>query len=379
MEKAINVTLQLLQVMQQYKASDLFVSAGLPPAVKVNGQLLPLSEQKLSADNTLAMGMALMNSHQQQVFTAHKELNFSMEKPGFGRFRVNVFMQQGSVGLVFRNTGFDIPKLEDLGLHSSVRDVAMAKNGLVLIAGAAGSGKSTTLAAMIDYRNTHSQGHIVTVEDPIEFMHTPKQCLVIQREIGTDTSSWKSALTNAMRQAPDVLMIGEILDREAMEQAITHAQTGHLVLATLHANNANQAINRVLTFYSEAHYNQVLIDLSLNLRACISQRLVPRFDSEGRVLVQEILYQSSFASKLIEKGNITALKDLMAKSNEVGMQTFDQHLFQLYRSGVISLDSTIAFADSADDMRLMIKLNRSIDVDADRVDTDAAEITINMD
>jgi twitching motility protein PilU len=319
--------------------------------------MTPVSNQSLTPQHTTELARALMNDRQAQEFEASRECNFAISPPGIGRFRVNSFVQQQRVGIVLRTITTTIPKIEDLGLPHVLKDVVMAKRGIVLVVGATGSGKSTTLAAMIGYRNENSYGHIITIEDPIEFVHDHKNCLVTQREVGVDTESWEAALKNTLRQAPDVILIGEIRDRETMDHAIAFAETGHLCLATLHANSSNQALDRIINFFPEERRAQLLMDLSLNLRAMISQRLIPKREGKGRAAAIEIMLNSPLISDLIFKGEVHEIKAIMAKSRELGMQTFDQALFDLYEAGLISYEDAIRNADSMNELRLQIKLH----------------------
>ncbi|MFP5406826.1 MAG: PilT/PilU family type 4a pilus ATPase, partial [Gammaproteobacteria bacterium] len=337
--------------------SDLFLTADFPPAIKVDGKVTKVSPQPLTGQHTLALARAVMNDKQVAEFEAHKEVNFAISPPGIGRFRVNAFMQLGRVGIVLRTIKTAIPDFEELGLPNVLRDLALTKRGLIIVVGATGSGKSNTLAAIIGHRNEHSHGHIVTIEDPVEFVHPHRNCIVTHREVGVDTESWEVALKNTLRQAPDVIMIGEIRDREGMEHAVTFAETGHLCLATLHSNSANQALDRIVNFFPEERRLQLLMDLSLNLRAVISQRLIPLATSKGRVPAVEILLNSPLVSDLIFKGDVAQIKEVMKKSRELGMQTFDQALFELYESGRISYEDALRNADSVNDLRLNIKLN----------------------
>jgi twitching motility protein PilU len=356
-DQAIKFVHELLRAMVAKKASDLFITAGFPPAFKVDGKMTPVSNQSLTPQHTTELARALMNDRQAQEFEASRECNFAISPPGIGRFRVNSFVQQQRVGIVLRTITTTIPKIEDLGLPHVLKDVVMAKRGIVLVVGATGSGKSTTLAAMIGYRNENSYGHIITIEDPIEFVHDHKNCLVTQREVGVDTESWEAALKNTLRQAPDVILIGEIRDRETMDHAIAFAETGHLCLATLHANSSNQALDRIINFFPEERRAQLLMDLSLNLRAMISQRLIPKREGKGRAAAIEIMLNSPLISDLIFKGEVHEIKAIMAKSRELGMQTFDQALFDLYEAGLISYEDAIRNADSMNELRLQIKLH----------------------
>jgi len=356
-EQATSYLNSLLKTMLVRKASDLFVSNDFPPSVKIDGKMTPITQQRLGPIHTKALAYATMNERQRAEFEVEKECNFAINPQGIGRFRVNIFVQQGHVGMVLRTITTEIPKFADLQLPPVLKDVAMTKRGLVILVGGTGSGKSTSLAAMIDYRNEHSHGHIITIEDPVEYVHKNKNCLVTHREVGADTNSWFAALKNTLRQAPDVILIGEIRDRDTMEYAIAFAETGHLCMATLHANSANQALDRIINFFPEERRTQLLMDLSLNLKAVVSQRLVPRKDGSGRRAAIEILLNSPFVSDLIFKGEVHALKEIMAKSAELGMQTFDQALFALFESGEIGYEDTLRNADSVSELRLNIKLN----------------------
>lgn len=346
----------LLKLMLTKKASDLFITVGFPPAMKIDGKMTPVSNQVLTAAHTADIARAIMNDKQAAEFEASKECNFAVSPAGIGRFRVNAFVQQARVGLVMRTITTKIPSFDDLGLPAVLKDVAMTKRGLVIFVGGTGSGKSTSLAAMIGYRNENSFGHIITIEDPVEYVHEHKNCIITQREVGVDTDSWESALKNTLRQAPDVILIGEIRDRETMDHAIAFAETGHLAMGTLHANSANQALDRIINFFPEERRAQLLMDLSLNLKAVISQRLIPKRDGKGRSAAIEILLNSPLISDLIFKGEVHGIKEIMSKSNELGMQTFDQALFNLYEADQISYEDALRNADSMNDLRLKIKL-----------------------
>ena len=348
---------KLLAVMHQQGGSDLFISADFPPSMKHQGAMKPLSGQRLTGEVTRALALALMNERQRAEFEVEMECNFAISLPGVCRFRVNVFVQQQSVGMVVRTIASEIPAFEKLDLPEVLKDVVMTKRGLVLVVGGTGSGKSTTLAAMIDYRNSHSAGHIITVEDPVEYVHKNKNCLVTHREVGVDTLSWHNALKNTLRQAPDVILIGEIRDTETMEHAIAFAETGHLCLGTLHANNANQTMDRIVNFFPEERRPQLLMDLSANLRAIVSQRLVRTEDGKGRKAAIEILLNTPTIGEMILKGNFHSIKEIMQKSRELGMCTFDQALYDLYNAGFIGYDEAIRNADSANGLRLQIKLS----------------------
>ncbi len=356
-DQAVKFIHELLRAMLAKKASDLFISAGFPPAFKLDGKMTPVSNQSLTPQHTQELARSLMNDKQAQEFEASRECNFAINPPGIGRFRVNAFVQQARVGIVLRTITTAIPKMDDLGLPPVLKDVAMTKRGLVIMVGGTGSGKSTTLAAMIGYRNENSHGHIITIEDPIEYVHDHKNCLVTQREVGVDTESWEAALKNTLRQAPDVILIGEVRERETMEHAIAFAETGHLCMCTLHANSANQALDRIINFFPEERKAQLLMDLSLNLKGLVSQRLIPLKDSKGRAAAIEILLNSPLISDLIFKGEVHEIKEIMKKSREMGMQTFDQALFDLYEGGKISYEDAMRNADSMNELRLQIKLH----------------------
>jgi twitching motility protein PilU len=346
----------LLRLMIGKKASDMFITAGFPPAMKIDGKMTPISSQVLSAQQSREIARSIMNDKQTAEFDASNECNFAIGIPGVARFRVNAFIQRGSVGLVFRTITTKIPKFEDLGLPEVLKDIAMTKRGLVIFVGGTGSGKSTSLAAMVGYRNQNSYGHIITIEDPVEFVHEHINCIITQREVGVDTDGWGIALKNTLRQAPDVILIGEIRDRETMDYAIAFAETGHLCLATLHANSTNQALDRIINFFPEERRHQLLMDLSLNTRAFISQRLIPKSDGIGRVAAIEIMINSPLISDLIFKGDVHEIKEIIGRSRELGMQTFDQALFDLHESGDISYEEALRNADSVNDIRLKIKL-----------------------
>ncbi|MEQ1437888.1 PilT/PilU family type 4a pilus ATPase [Fontimonas sp. SYSU GA230001] len=354
-EQAIKLVQQLLSLMKQKGASDLFITAGFPPAIKLDGQMTPVMDKPLPPEASAIIMRSLMNDRQIKEFEASNECNFAIAPPGIGRFRVNAFVQQNRVGGVLRTINTEIPTFEQLGLPQQLAKIVMEKRGLCLMVGATGSGKSTSLAAMVGYRNQNSRGHIITIEDPIEYVHPHGGCLVTQREVGTDTFSWENALKNTLRQAPDVILIGEIRTREGMEYAVNFAETGHLVLATLHANSANQALDRVINFFPEEKREQLLMDLSLNLKAIISQRLV-RKEGGGRVAAMEIMINSPLIADMIFKGEVAGIKEVMARSNEQGMVTFDQFLFQLFEDGLISYDEAIRNADSQNELRLKVKL-----------------------
>ncbi|CDS52248.1 Twitching motility protein PilT [Polaromonas sp. CG9_12] len=346
----------LLRLMVSRGGSDLFLTGEFPPAIKVDGKLTKVSSQPLNASHTLTLARAIMNDKQAAEFERTKECNFAISPPGIGRFRINAFMQQGKVGMVMRVIPAVLPTLDGLGLPPVLKDVVMAKRGLAILVGATGSGKSTTMAAMLDWRNEQSYGHILTIEDPVEFVHLHKNCVVTQREVGLDTDSWASALKNSMRQAPDVILMGEIRDRESMEHALAFSETGHLCLATLHANSANQAMDRIINFFPEERRTQLLMDLSLNLKAVVSQRLVPRQDSKGRFAAVEVMLNSPLISDLIFKGDVSEIKEIMKKSRNMGMQTFDQSLFDAFEGNHILYEDALRNADSVNDLRLQIKL-----------------------
>jgi len=346
----------LLRLMVGRNGSDLFLTADFPPAIKVDGKITKVSPQPLTGQHTVALARAVMNDKQAAEFEKTKECNFAISPQGVGRFRVNAFLQQGQIGLVFRTIPRELPTIDGLGLPAVLKDVAMTKRGMVIFVGATGSGKSTSLAAMVDWRNENSYGHIITVEDPVEFVHPHKNCIITQRELGIDTDSWEAALKNTLRQAPDVILMGEIRDRETMEHAVAFAETGHLCLATLHANSANQALDRIINFFPEERRQQLLMDLSLNLKGLISQRLLPRESGRGRIAAVEIMLNTPLVSDLIFKGEIAEIKELMKRSREHGMQTFDQSLFQLYEDHQVSYDDALRNADSVNDLRLQIKL-----------------------
>jgi twitching motility protein PilU len=356
-DQAVRFMHDLLRAMVAKKASDLFITAGFPPAIKLDGKMTPVANQPLTPQHTAELTRAVMNDRQAQEFESTKECNFAISPGGIGRFRVNAFVQQTRVGMVLRTITTTIPRFEELNLPAVLKDLCMTKRGLIIMVGATGCGKSTTLAAMVGYRNENSYGHIVTIEDPVEFTHDHKNCVVTQREVGVDTAHWFSALKNTLRQAPDVILIGEIRDRETMDYAVQFSETGHLCMATLHANSANQALDRIINFFPEDRRSQLLMDLSLNIRALVSQRLIPKKDGKGRVAAVEIMLNSPLIQDLIFKGEVHQIKSIMAKSRELGMQTFDQHLFELYEKGQISYEDALRNADSVNELRLMIKLN----------------------
>ena len=347
----------LLNHLVQSKGSDLFITAGFPPAMKLDGKLTPITDKPLTADHTALIARALMDNKQAEEFDNTKECNFAISLAGVSRFRINAMVQRGATALVCRVITSQIPKFDNMNLPPILKQVVMEKRGLVIFVGGTGSGKSTSLAAMIDYRNENSHGHIITIEDPIEFVHPHKNCIITQREVGVDTENWFAALKNTLRQAPDVILIGEIRDRETMDYALAFAETGHLCMATLHANNSNQALDRIINFFPEERRTQLLNDLSLNLKGFISQRLVPKPDGKGRVAAVEVLLNSPLIAELILNGDIHGVKEIMARSRDLGMQTFDQSLFDLYEAGHIAYEDALKNADSVNDLRLNIQLN----------------------
>ena len=347
----------LLKLMVSRNGSDLFFTADFPPAFKVDGKIIKVSPQHLSAAHTLALARSVMSDKQVAEFERTKECNFAIAPPGLGRFRVNAFVQQGKIGMVMRVIPLSPPSIDSLGVPQILKEVSSSKRGLCIMVGATGSGKSTTLAAMVDWRNETTFEHIITIEDPIEFIHPHKNCVVTQREVGLDTDSWGAALKNTLRQAPDVILMGEIRDRETMELAVAFSETGHLCLATLHANSANQALDRIINFFPEERRAQLLMDLSLNLKALVSQRLIPRQDGRGRTAVVEIMLNSPLISDMIFKGEVTEIKEVMKKSRNLGMQTFDQALFDAFEANLITYEDALRNADSLNDLRLHIKLN----------------------
>ena len=346
----------LLRLMVSRNGSDLFLTADFPPAIKVDGKVTKVSPQPLTGQHTMQLARSVMNDKQAAEFERTKECNFAISPQGIGRFRCNAFIQQGHVGIVMRTIPQTLPTVEALGLPLILKDIAMSKRGLVIFVGATGSGKSTSLAAIVDHRNENSQGHIITIEDPVEFVHPHKNCIVTQREVGIDTDGWEQALKNTLRQAPDVILMGEIRDRETMDHAVAFAETGHLCLATLHANSANQALDRIINFFPEERRAQLLMDLSLNLKALISQRLLPRQEGRGRIAAVEIMLNSPLISDLIFKGEVGEIKEVMKRSRELGMQTFDQALFDLFEAYAVSEEDALRNADSLNDLRLQIKL-----------------------
>jgi twitching motility protein PilU len=355
-EQAVRLTQNLLKKMVEKEGSDLFLTTGFPPAIKVDGQIHKATDSPLTADQSAMMVRSIMNDKQVKEFDATKECNFAISPQGIGRFRVSAFIQQGLVGAVLRTITTDIPTLGELNLPPILKDIVMNKRGLVIIVGGTGSGKSTTLAAMIGHRNENSRGHIISIEDPVEYVHPHRGCVITQREVGVDTDSWHAALKNTLRQAPDVILIGEIRDKETMEYGIQFAETGHLCLATLHANSANQALDRIINFFPDERRQQLLMDLSLNTKAFVSQRLIPRESGVGRIAAMEILLNSPLIADLIFKGEVAHIKEIMAKSTRLGMQTFDQALYSLYEDSVISYEEAMRNADSKNELRLRIKL-----------------------
>ena len=364
-DQALKFMQDLLRLMTQKNGSDLFITANFPPAIKVDGRIMPVSNQVLSAQHTAELARSIMNDRQATEFESSKECNFAISPSGIGRFRVNALVQQGRIAVVCRTINMSIPTIDELGLPAVLKDIAMSKRGLVILVGGTGTGKTTSLAAVVDHRNRNTQGHIITIEDPIEFVHEHKGCIVTQREVGIDTDSWESALRNSLRQAPDVILMGEIRDRSTMDYAVAFAETGHLCLATLHANSTNQAIDRIINFFPEERRPQLLMDLSLNLRGLVSQRLLPKKDGKGRVAAIEIMLNSPLISDLIFKGEVHEIKEVMKRSREIGMQTFDQALFDLYEAGRITYEDALRNADSINDLRLQIKLHGQASKDRD--------------
>jgi twitching motility protein PilU len=353
-----------LKLMAHKKASDLFITAGLPPSIKVHGRIVPIAQEPLTSEQSRDLVLNIMTPNQREEFEKTNECNFAIGLKNVGRFRVSCFYQRSHVGMVLRRIETKVPTVEDLRLPSMLNSLAMTKRGLIIFVGATGTGKSTSLAAMVGYRNRNSTGHIISIEDPIEYVHQHEGCIVTQREVGIDTESYDMALKNTLRQAPDVILIGEVRTRETMENAITFAETGHLCLTTLHANNANQALDRILHFFPEDRRPQLLMDLSLNLKGTVAQQLVPRPDGKGRVPAIEIMLNTPLAQEMIRKGEIHKLKELMKESTQQGMQTFDQHLYELYEAGEISYEDALRHADSANEVRLMIKLAQGGDADS---------------
>ena len=364
-DQATELIHNLLRGMIAKKASDLFITTGFPPAFKMDGKLTPVSNQALTTTHTQELARSIMNDRQAAEFESTHECNFAINPHGIGRFRVNVFMQQQRVGMVLRTITTKIPDLDEMGMPQVLKDIVMTKRGLVIVVGGTGSGKSTTLAGMIGHRNKNSFGHIITIEDPVEYVHEHANCMITHREVGVDTDSWHNALKNTLRQAPDVILIGEIRDTETMEHAVAFAETGHLCLATLHANSANQALDRIINFFPEERRTQLLMDLSLNIKALISQRLIPKKDGAGRAAAIEIMINSPLIADLIFKGEVNSIKEVMSKSRELGMETFDGALFTLYEDGKISYEEALKNADSLNDLRLRIKLESKLSTDRD--------------
>ena len=369
-DQAIKLMQELLKRVVEKVASDLFITANFPPAIKIDGEIRPQMERALTAEQSGMLVRAIMNDRQTKEFDATKECNFAIAPPGIGRFRVSAFVQQGHVGCVIRLINAKIPSFEELDLPPVLKEVVLSKRGLVLVVGGTGSGKSTTLASMVGYRNDKTRGHIVTIEDPVEYVHQHKGCVITHREVGVDTESWHAALKNTLRQAPDVILIGEIRDRETMEYGIQFAETGHLVLATLHANSSNQALDRIINFFPEERREQLLMDLSLNIRALISQRLIPREAGTGRIAAMEIMLNSPLIQDLIFRGEVAKIKEVMSRSNRIGMKTFDQALFELYEQGHISYEDALRNSDSKNELRLRVKLeskreNKPVETDGD--------------
>ena len=355
-DQAIKLMQDLLKRMVDKKGSDLFITSGFPPAIKIDGEIRPQSERALTPEQSATLVRAIMNDKQTREFDSTKECNFAIAPPGIGRFRVSAFVQQGMIGAVLRTINAKIPTFEELDLPPVLREVVLSKRGLVIIVGGTGSGKSTTLAAMVGHRNEKTRGHIVTIEDPVEYIHPHHGCVITHREVGVDTESWHMALKNTLRQAPDVILIGEIRDRDTMEHGIQFAETGHLVLSTLHANSSNQALDRIINFFPDERREQLLMDLSLNIRAMISQRLIPRESGTGRIAAMEIMLSSPLIQDLIFKGEVAQIKEVMSRSNRLGMKTFDQALYELYETGFISYEDALRNADSKNELRLRIKL-----------------------
>jgi len=368
---------RLLTLMVEKGASDLFITAGVPPSIKLHGRVVPVTTTPLSPEKAREIVLSVMNEKQRHEFTDSKELNFAISARGIGRFRASAFYQRNLAGMVLRRIETTIPLIDDLGLPEIIKELSMTKRGLIIFVGATGTGKSTSLAAMIGHRNRNSKGHIISIEDPIEFIHQHQGCIVTQREVGIDTDSFEVALKNTLRQAPDVILIGEVRSRETMEHAIAFAETGHLCLCTLHANNANQALDRIIHFFEADRHGQLWMDLSLNLKAIVAQQLIPTPDGKGRRACLEVMLNTPLAADLIRKGEVHELKELMKKSTEVGMQTFDQALYELYNGGEITYEDALAYADSPNDLRLMIKLGS--ETDAEYLSHAADELTIQED
>ncbi|MDX1589093.1 MAG: PilT/PilU family type 4a pilus ATPase [Oleiphilaceae bacterium] len=369
---------RLLKLVVEKNGSDLFITAGVPPSMKLNGRIVPITKSALTPEQTRELVYSTMNEKQKEQFEDHFECNYALSARGIGRFRVSAFFQRNLCGMVLRRIETRIPSVDELELPEIIKDLAMTKRGLIIFVGATGTGKSTSLAAMLGHRNRNSRGHIVSIEDPIEFIHQHQGCIVTQREVGVDTESFEVALKNTLRQAPDVILIGEVRSKATMEYAVTFAETGHLCLATLHANNANQALDRIINFFHPDQHNQIWMDLSLNLRAIIAQQLVPTPDGSGRVAAIEVLINSPRAADMIRKGEVDKLKEMMSKSREAGMQTFDQALYQLYADGKITYRDALACADSANDLRLMIKLGADA-ASADQLSSNVDKLSIQQD
>ena len=377
-DQAIKLMQELLKRVVERQASDLFITAGFPPAIKIDGEIRPQMERSLTSEQSAMLIRAIMNDRQTKEFDATKECNFAIAPPGIGRFRVSAFVQQGNVGCVIRLINAKIPSFEELDLPPVLKEVVLSKRGLVIVVGGTGSGKSTSLAAMVGYRNDKTRGHIVTIEDPVEYVHQHKGCVITHREVGVDTDSWHAALKNTLRQAPDVILIGEIRDRETMEYGIQFAETGHLVLATLHANSSNQALDRIINFFPEERREQLLMDMSLNIRALISQRLIPREATTGRIAAMEIMLNSPLIQDLIFRGEVAKIKEVMARSTRIGMKTFDQALFDLYEQGHVSYEDALRNSDSKNELRLRVKLeskrdNKPVESDGDLAIAEEAE------
>jgi twitching motility protein PilU len=369
-EQGIKLMQELLKRVVERQASDLFITANFPPAIKIDGEIRPQMERALTPEQSAILVRAIMNDRQTKEFDATKECNFAIAPPGIGRFRVSAFVQQSHIGCVIRQINAKIPSFEELDLPPILKEVVLSKRGLVIVVGGTGSGKSTTLASMVGYRNDKTRGHIVTIEDPVEYVHQHKGCVITHREVGVDTESWEAALKNTLRQAPDVILIGEIRARETMEYCIQFAETGHLVLATLHANSSNQALDRIINFFPEERREQLLMDMSLNIRALISQRLIPREAGSGRIASMEIMLNSPLIQDLIFRGEVAKIKEVMSRSNRVGMKTFDQSLFELYEQGYISYEDALRNSDSKNELRLRVKLeskreNKPVETDSD--------------
>ncbi|HEY2418391.1 MAG TPA: PilT/PilU family type 4a pilus ATPase [Steroidobacteraceae bacterium] len=377
-DQGIKLMQELLKRVVERKASDLFITANFPPAIKLDGEIRPQMERALTPEQSAILVRAIMNDRQTKEFDATKECNFAIAPPGIGRFRVSAFVQQSHIGCVIRLINAKIPTFEELDLPPILKEVVLSKRGLVIVVGGTGSGKSTTLASMLGYRNDKTRGHIVTIEDPVEYVHQHKGCVVTHREVGVDTDSWEAALKNTLRQAPDVILIGEIRARETMEYCIQFAETGHLVLATLHANSSNQALDRIINFFPEERREQLLMDMSLNIRALISQRLIPRDAGAGRIAAMEIMLNSPLIQDLIFRGEVAKIKEVMSRSNRIGMKTFDQALFDLYEQNAISYEDALRNADSKNELRLRVKLeskreNKPVEADGDLSIADEAQ------